>query len=194
MTPIGRQAGPIVFGIADRAEDFEAIFRLNHAIFAGEIPQHAKQPDGRLVDRFHAENEHVIGMAGDALVAMLALRSRRPFSLDEKLPDLDDYLPAGRRIVEVRLLAVAPPWRRRPQVFGGLVLAGARRGRELGYDYAIISGTTRQLPLYHRLGFQPFGPRVGSTEAQFQPMALSLEAFIENAGWALSDRETPAHR
>jgi hypothetical protein len=188
MFPIGGPSGRIQFGIADRPEEFEAIFRLNHATFAGEIPQHAPHADGRLVDRFHAENEYVIGWADTGeLAAMLALRARRPFSLDLKLPDLDAYLPPGRRIVEVRLLAVAPPWRRRATVFGGLILAGARRGRALGYDYAVISGTTRQLPLYRRLGFVPFGPLVGAGDARFQPMALSLEAFTENAGWALVD-------
>lgn len=194
MIPVGEQSGRIAFGVADRPEEFEAIFSLNHATFAGEIPQHAARPDRRLVDRFHSENEYVIGMAGEALVAMLALRSRRPFSLDEKLPDLDVWLPAGRSIVEVRLLAVAQPWRRQPLAFGGLVLAGARRSRELGHDYAIISGTTRQLELYRRLGFRPFGPRVGASDAQFQPMSLSLEAFTEIAGWALPDRKSRARR
>lgn len=185
MIPIGTSAGRVQFGVADRSAEYEAIFRLNHATFAGEIPQHPAQPDGRLVDRFHAENEYVIGVADGDLAAMLALRARRPFSLDHKLPDLNAYLPAGRSIVEVRLLAVATRWRARPSVFGGLVLAGARRGRERGHDFAVISGTTRQLPLYRRLGFVPFGPLVGSGNALFQPMALSLESFADSVAWAL---------
>jgi aspartate aminotransferase-like enzyme len=50
-------------------------------------------------------------------------------------------------------------------------------GVEKGYDLAIISGTTRQAKLYQHLGFVPFGPLVGSGDAQFQPMYVTLETF-----------------
>jgi aspartate aminotransferase-like enzyme len=46
---------------------------------------------------------------------------------------------------------------------------------------AIISGTTRQQRLYKHLGFVPFGPITGSGEAQFQPMYLTLEKFLQMA-------------
>ena len=39
----------------------------------------------------------------------------------------------------------------------------------------------RQLRLYKHLGFVAFGPVVGTGEAQFQPMYLTLESFIEMA-------------
>src|SRR5439155_4325150 len=48
-------------------------------------------------------------------------------------------------------------------------------------DLAIISGTTRQFKLYQHLGFVPFGPQVGSGEAQFQPMYVTLETFETTA-------------
>ena len=35
---------------------------------------------------------------------MVAGRGKRPFSLDQKVDNLDQYLPAGRRALEVRLL------------------------------------------------------------------------------------------
>jgi aspartate aminotransferase-like enzyme len=53
--------------------------------------------------------------------------------------------------------------------------------RDRGFDLAIISGTVRQLRLYKHLGFVTFGPVVGTGEAQFQPMYLTLETFIEMA-------------
>jgi len=50
-------------------------------------------------------------------------------------------------------------------------------GRARGYDLAIISGTLRQTKLYRHLGFSPFGPVVGTTEAPFQPMSITIEHF-----------------
>ena len=43
-----------------------------------------------------------------------------------------------------------------------------------GTDAAVISGTTRQLRLYTRMGFIPFGPMVGTAEALYQPMYITL--------------------
>ena len=63
-------------------------------------------------------------------------------------------------------------------------------GVEKGYDLAIISGTTRQLKLYQHLGFVPFGPLVGSGDAQFQPMYVTLETFEVTAREFL--RSSPA--
>jgi len=86
------------FKIASEASEFEQIHGLNHRTFAEEIPQHRAHPSGRLVDRFHEENTYAICLAGSRLAGMVALRGRRPFSLDQKLPDLDSYLPAARSV------------------------------------------------------------------------------------------------
>ena len=152
-----------------------------------EIPQHAPNPDGRLVDRFHAENRYVIALQGRHLAGMLALRAARPFSLDAKVPALDQYLPPGRRPVEVRLLAVAPGCRS-TLLFAALFECAVRHCREAGHDLAVISGTTRQLKLYRHLGFVPFGPLVGTAAAAYQPMYLTLENF------GLSFARSPALR
>ena len=50
-----------------------------------------------------------------------------------------------------------------------------------GADLAVISGITRQQKLYEHLGFVPFGPLIGTREAQFQPMMLTLERFRPRA-------------
>lgn len=164
------------FKTATEPWEFEALARLNHATFAGEIPQHEPRPDGRLVDRFHEENHYLIALDGQDLVGMVALRDRRPFSLDQKLPDLDRHLPPHRSLCEVRLLAVRPE-HRHTRVFRGLLEATVRTCRRRGHDLAVISGTVRQLKLYAHLGFEPFGPRVGTPEAEYQPMFLRAEAF-----------------
>jgi aspartate aminotransferase-like enzyme len=115
---------------------------------------------------------------------MLALRARRPFSLDAKLERLDDWLPPHRSVCELRLLAVRPEYRR-TALFRDLVAHTAQRCIAAGHDLAVISGTTRQLTLYRHLGFEPFGPLVGAPGAQFQPMYLSLERLRARAGASL---------
>jgi hypothetical protein len=59
---------------------------------------------------------------------------------------------------------------------------------ENNFDMAVISGTTRQLRLYHHVGFIPFGPLTGVEGAQFQPMYLSIESFEAGVRDLLSSR------
>ncbi len=177
------------FGPATRDDEFEQIFRLNHQTFSAEIPQHAARKDGRLVDRFHSENEYVICKDNEDVVGMIALRARRPFSLDEKLPDLDRYLPPNRSLCEIRLLAVRPGYRQ-GCVLPGLVRELARVCRQRGHEYAVISGTTRQLKLYAHLGFESFGPLVGKPGACYQPMGIAIERFSSKVAWLDSPLDT----
>jgi aspartate aminotransferase-like enzyme len=171
---------PLVFKFANEDWEFEQIHRLNYRTFVEEIPQHHASPNQRLVDKFHAENTYLICLAGQKLVGMLAVRGTRPFSLDQKLTDLDAYLPAGRKVCEIRLLAVDKKYRG-AQVLQGILALLWQHGVEKGYDLAIISGTTRQFKLYQHLGFVPFGPVVGTGDAQFQPMYVTLESFETTA-------------
>src|SRR5262245_36022206 len=168
------------FKIATEDGEFEAIHRLNYKTFVEEIPQHARNAEQRLVDKFHAENTYAICLDGERLVGMVTGRGQRPFSLDKKLPGLDSHLPPGHKVLEVRLLSVEKEFRN-GFVFSRLVGLLAQHFKDLGYDMAIISGTVRQQRLYKHLGFVPFGPLVGAGEAQFQPMYLTLEKFLQMA-------------
>jgi aspartate aminotransferase-like enzyme/GNAT superfamily N-acetyltransferase len=177
--------------VASEPWEFEEIHRLNYRTFVEEIPQHASNDDGRLVDRFHDENTYCIATSAGRVVGMVCFRGRRPFSLDRKLPDLDTYLPENRRVCEIRLLAVEKAFRgtrTTAKLFSFLAQEAIARG----FDCAVISGTTRQLALYRHLGFVPFGPLVGSGEARFQPMLLTLEALRRSAGRALGPMPVPA--
>ncbi len=179
------------FKIATEEREFELIHELNYRTFVEEIPQHQPQVAGRLVDKFHAENTYLICLAGERLVGMLAMRGARPFSLDQKLSNLDSYLPSGRTLCEIRLLAIEKEFRN-GQVLQGLLALVWQHGIEKGYDFALISGTIRQLKLYRHLGFIPFGPMVGSGEAMFQPMYLTLETFETHAVEFLRPNRGPA--
>ncbi|MBM4298657.1 MAG: aminotransferase class V-fold PLP-dependent enzyme [Deltaproteobacteria bacterium] len=169
-----KTTGSLTYKIADEEWQFEAIHRLNYRTFVEEIPQHDENPERRLVDKFHDENTYLICLLGQRLLGMVAVRSRRPFSLDQKLENLDSYLPPARSVCELRLLAVAPDARAGVVCHGlmGALRDYCRRRHDLG----VISGTVRQLKLYRHLGFQPFGPLVGRAGAKFQPMYVTLEA------------------
>ncbi len=170
----------VQYRVATEPSEFEQIFQLAYDTFVEEIPQHQPNADRRHVDRFHDENTYLIAKDDDAVVAMLAIRGERPFSLDEKLGNVDSYLPAGRSVCELRLLAVRKDYRR-GTVFRGLIDLLVSHGRARGFDLAIISGTLRQEKLYRHLGFTPFARRVGTTDAPFQPMYLTFEQFQAKA-------------
>ena len=170
----------VQYKVATESSEFEQIFQLAYDTFVEEIPQHQPNPDRRHVDRFHDENTYLIARAGDDVVAMLAIRGERPFSLDEKLGNVDPYLPEGRSVCELRLLAVRKDYRR-GTVFRGLIDLLVSHGRARGFDLAIISGTLRQEKLYRHLGFVPFARLVGTTDAPFQPMYLTFEQFQAKA-------------
>jgi len=172
--------GSYQFKIATEEWEFAQIHRLNYATFVEEIPQHSVNPDQALIDKFHHENTYIICLDHGKVVGMIAVRGNRPFSLDAKLENLETYLPPGRKLCELRLLAVERK-HRNGWVFWGMGKVLAEHCLKAGYDLALISGTTRQQRLYRHLGFMPFGPLVGEPGAQFQPMYLSLEAFQRRA-------------
>ncbi len=168
------------FKVATEQWELEQVHALNYKTFVEEIPQHQALPTPRLVDKFHGENTYLVCLCGNQVVGMIAARGRRPFSLDQKLPNLDSYLPPGRRACEIRLLSVEKEFRN-GHVFRGLAALMWQFGTEHGYDLGVISGTTRQQRLYKHLGFVPFGPPVGKGDALFQPMYLTLEKFEKQA-------------
>ena len=171
---------PLQFKFATRDSEFELIHELNYKTFVEEIPQYEPVVSHRLIDKFHAENTYLICLCGRELVGMLAVRGQRPFSLDEKLADLDSYLSAGRSVCEVRLLSVEKHFRSR-KVLRGLLALLWQFFVQKGYDLAVISGILGQAKLYRHLGFTAFGPVVGTGRVLFRPMFLTLETFEARA-------------
>lgn len=166
----------LLYKIASETEEMEQIHALNYETFVEEIPQHEQNPDRRLVDKFDAENVYIIAKDGEEVIGMIAVRVNRPFSLDQKLDDLDHYLPKGAKPCEVRLLSVKGRYRK-SQVFYQMVNVLVEYCLEGDFNMALISGTDRQIKLYKRIGFEPFGEMVGTEGAMFQPMYLTKEKF-----------------
>jgi len=166
-------ADSLEFKIASEPWEFERIHELNYQTFVNEIPQHPRNDGKKLVDKFHHENTYFICIRGRELLGMLALRAKRPFSLDQKLDNLAAHLPPFNAICEIRLLVVKKQ-HRRTAIFAGILKHSFAWGIQQGYDLAVISGTTRQLKLYTHLGFKAFGPLVGEKDVLFQPMYLDF--------------------
>ncbi|MGM0750595.1 MAG: aminotransferase class V-fold PLP-dependent enzyme [Bacillota bacterium] len=164
------------YKIASESCEFQQIYSLNYQTFVEEIPQHEGNPERKLIDKFHDENTYVIAKDEGEVVGMIAVRAKRPFSLDLKLGNINEYLPAGAVPCEIRLLSVKEPYRS-TRVFYQLCERLVSYCLEKGYTMALISGTVRQLKLYKRIGFQPFADLVGEEGANFQPMYLTRESF-----------------
>ena len=50
----------MIYKIANTAEEYEQIFKLNYETFVEEIPQHEKNETKKLKDMFHDENIYII--------------------------------------------------------------------------------------------------------------------------------------
>lgn len=175
-----RAMNSLSFKIATEPDELRQIRELNYRTFVDEIPQHSPNPDRALTDRFEKENICFVCRRGHDVVGMIALRCNRPFSLDEKLPNLDAYLPPHRSPCEIRLLAVDPKLRS-GRVLAGLIERVYRFFEMRGHDLALISGTLRQTRLYEHMGFVAFGPVVGTPEAPYQPMYQFAGRFRDRA-------------
>ena len=180
MTPHdGRHRPRRVYRIAHEPWEFEQIHHLNYRTFVEEIPQHPPNPAHRLVDPLIARSTPFVCLDGRRLIGMVMFSGERPFSLDRKLLELDSYLPPTTKPCEVRLLMIES-CHRRGRVFGELLVHAARWGRRQGYDLALISATLHQMKLYRHLGFVPFGPQIGTAEAPFQAMYVTLDRVPES--------------
>lgn len=189
--------GSYWFKVADTPAEFAQIHQLNYRTFVREIPQHADDRSGQLVDKFHEKNRYLVALRDETVVGMLSAHDAPPFSVTARLPDPTVLTAAGVRPVEIRLLAVEPAERNSP-VLSGLVWALYQDARERGYTHFVISGVTGQLALYEHLGFVPLGPPVAGGAATFVPMWLPVDRLEHTMGRAMRlwkkrlDRSAPA--
>lgn len=163
----------MIIKTADQDAEFLQIHQLNYKTFVEEIPQHQPNEEKTLIDKFHSRNKYIIALKAEKLIGMVCYNQLRPFSLDAKITNLDQFLPTHTSLAEIRLLAVAAEDRKITIAYRLLQYLCGELIRH-NIDAAVISGTTRQLPLYTSIGFIPFGPLVGSGDATYQPMYITL--------------------
>jgi predicted N-acetyltransferase YhbS len=163
----------MIFKPASELSEFLQIHQLNYKTFVEEIPQHQQNEEKNLVDKFHNKNQYIVAKRGENVVGMVCYNLERPFSVEGKINHFESYLPKHNRLAEVRLLSVSAG-ERKTGVSYRLLKCLCKELIRAGTDAAVISGTTRQMRLYTRMGFIPFGPLVGTSGALFQPMYITL--------------------
>jgi aspartate aminotransferase-like enzyme len=166
--------GKLILKQAETAAEFDQIHRLNYRTFAEEIQQYAPDGTGILVDRSHDKNIYYIAVENGRVLGMVAANDQRPFSVEKRLPDSAGLEALGGPLLEVRLLALEPD-SRHSMILGCLLWELYCYARSRRYSHVVISGIARNLEMYRRIGFQALGPPVGSGEASFVPMALSIQ-------------------
>lgn len=92
--------------LAQEPYEFDQIHQLNYKTFVEEIPQHSPNTEKKLIDKFHFKNKYVIAIKDNDLIGMVCYNQVRPFSLDEKVSNLDKLIPPYKNLAEIRLLAV----------------------------------------------------------------------------------------
>ena len=168
---------------AETDEDLAQISALNYKTFVEEIPQHEPNSGKTLRDKFHENNTYIICKHEGKIVGMVSFCANRPFSLDAKIDNMDQYLPAFTNICEIRLLSIKSEYRH-TKVFSLLLAFLIKHILAKNMDIAVISGTTRQLKLYQKIGFQPFGELVGKPGAMYQPMYITKKE-LRMARWLI---------
>ena len=155
-------------------DEFEQIHKLNYKTFVEEIPQHVINKDKSLIDKYHHKNNYLIAKKNNEVLGMICYNSIRPFSLDQKLDNLDKYLPSYTKVVEVRLFAVTKSSRKGVVAYC-LLKHCINLLLDQGFDLALVSGTVRELKFFRKIGLVPFGPLIGKNNAMFQPMYVTLK-------------------
>ncbi len=163
----------IVIKAPSSSKEYDQIYALNYKTCVEEIPQHAQKEDKKLIDQFHSKNQYIIALAKDQLVGMISYHMERPFSLEKKGVLLNHFFEEEKRVSEVRLLAIEPEWRHK-KILPLLLKELIRQLYEKKVHYGLISATTRQMRLYQKIGFIPFGNLVGNDPAQYQPMYITF--------------------
>ena len=166
----------MIYKIANTQEEYEQIFKLNYETFVDEIPQHKKNETKKLKDKFHDKNIYIIAKKENEVIGMISLSDTRPFSLDDKLNNIDTYYKGEyRKPVEIRLLSIKHQYRK-TKVFTELIQRTFNYIIQNSYDIVFISGTVRQEKLYKHIGFVQFHENVGTKDAEYMPMYLDLTA------------------
>ena len=161
--------------IAEHVQEYDQISQLNYQTFVEEIPQHSSLQNSNqiLIDKFDEENKYFIAKSNNNVIGMLAFRSQRPFSLDSKISDLDQYIDNENKYCEVRLLTVKTEFRN-SKVALSLITTLIEFAMDQGCNAAFISAYKKQIPLYRKFGCKPFSKLTIINNLEFQPMYVEL--------------------
>ena len=157
--------------------EVRGMWRLNHAVFAEEYPQHPVEPDGCLIDKFHGKNIYRIAWDGQDVLGMISAHWRPPFSAVAKFGNTVERLLIDGKTAEIRLLAL------RKEVRGTslavqLAVSLMTELQSLGMELLVISGISVQVRFYRHVGFEIVGEPVSENGIVFYPMIGRLNDIL----------------
>lgn len=157
--------------------DFNAMWSLNHAVFAEELSQHQCRPDGLLQDKFHHKNTYFIACRGNEFAGMISAHWQQPFSFDMKFSLESASMYQNDRLGEVRLLCVKKKYRS-STVASRLLFAIVRELEKKNITRILISGIDKQKRLYEHMGFNVVGESLKDGNAVFHPMSADRTEIL----------------
>ena len=157
--------------------EIHRMWRLNHAVFAEEYPQHPISADGYLVDKFHDKNIYRIAWNGQDVLGMISAHWRPPFSAVAKFGDVVEHHIIDGKTAEIRLLALRKDLRG-TSVAVRLAVSLMTELQSLGMELLVISGISVQVRFYRHVGFEIVGEPVSENGIVFYPMIGRLEEIL----------------
>ena len=103
--------GELLVKVPESDEEFQAMWQLNYEVFAGELGQHPRHPDGLLVDKFHHKNRYRIAWDGSVAAGMICAHSEPPFSAEMRFGQVIASRIRKGRTAEIRLFTVRKEYR-----------------------------------------------------------------------------------
>jgi histidinol-phosphate/aromatic aminotransferase/cobyric acid decarboxylase-like protein/GNAT superfamily N-acetyltransferase len=162
------------------AEDREAIHRVRHEVYAGELRQHAVNAEGAISDRLDGFNVFIASYSGPELLGFISVTppGDHGYSIDKYLDRESLPFPCDDGLYEVRLLTVKRSHRGR-QVAGLLMYAALRWVEARGGRRIVALGRREVLNLYLRAGLRPLGRRVTSGAVTFELLSEEVASLSE---------------
>ena len=157
--------------------EVRGMWRLNHAVFAEEYPQHPAKPDGCLIDKFHGKNIYRIAWDGQDVLGMISAHWRPPFSAVAKFGETVERLLIDGKTAEIRLLALRKDMRG-TSLAVQLAVSLMTELQRLGMELLVISGISVQVRFYRHVGFEVVGDPVSENGIVFYPMIGRLEEIL----------------
>ena len=158
-------------------KEIRGMWRLNHAVFAEEYPQHPAELDGCLIDKFHGKNIYRIAWNGQDVLGMISAHWRPPFSAVAKFGNTVERLLIDGKTAEIRLLALRKDLRG-TSVAVRLAVSLMTELQSLGMELLVISGISVQVRFYRHVGFEIVGEPVSENGIVFYPMIGRLNDIL----------------
>jgi histidinol-phosphate/aromatic aminotransferase/cobyric acid decarboxylase-like protein/GNAT superfamily N-acetyltransferase len=158
----------------DRAE----IYRMRHAVYAAELHQHPVNAAGELRDALDAFNIYLAARepATGAIAGFVSITppGHGKYSIDKYLSRDELPFACDDGLYEVRLLTVAPAYRRGPLALQ-LMYAAFRYAESRGARRIVAIGRREVLSVYLKSSLRPVGKQVSCGAVTFELLTVTID-------------------